>query len=181
MKKSLLGFAAVLAAVPAAFAQHSAPASIYRTTLSAPVDSGWVVGFPTGSSDFFNVSFDVVPGIGNFNANTIPDGYPLAGLGVSVTDFGSGRTYATVGIFNSNLGTDPSGQTPDLSNPIKSVSSPTLSPPALFQFVVFDFGGEGTVPSGSTRAHTVVQLPPGDSGLLGVGADSTGTARRAAV
>jgi hypothetical protein len=145
---------------------------IWDTVKVHPCDTGWVVGFPTGPSDYFNVGFSVIPGIGN-NQGAVTGGLECECISVNVTDFGSGLTYTTVGTFGSNLGVDPSGGTPDLSNPITS-ANPTgsLGSPPLFAQVNFPTAGVGTIPGGTTTVHAVVQLPSGDSGLLGVGADS---------
>lgn len=168
MQKVLVGFVVLAMAAGPAFARNDA--KIATTNLVGPVDTGWVVGFPTGSSDYFNVAHNVVPGIGN--TEMVAGGLPMCGLWVSETDFGSGRVYPIVGCFNSNLALDTSGLTPDLSSQIAGVVSPANPAPALFQFVNYLSTTEGTIPGGSTKVHAVVQLPPGDSGLLGVGADS---------
>src|SRR5262245_34877313 len=95
------------------------------------MDSGWVVQFPTGSSDYFNLADPVYHGVGIPDSCVIDD-KPLCAIGVSVADFGSGRTYATIGLFSPNIALDPTGLTPDLASPILAVSSPALSPPPLF-------------------------------------------------
>jgi hypothetical protein len=99
---------------------------------------------------------------------------PITGIAVSVADFGSGRTYAVVGLYNPNLVLDSSGNTPDLSNPLTYAVSPPLTPPPLFDYVTYDLP-DATIPAGSTKIHSVVELPPGDSGLLTVGGDSNTT------
>ena len=174
MRRALFGFATfAIAAIPA-FAQLPNSA-IWSDTKGGLVDGGWVVQFPTGSSDYFDSTFVVVPGIGNGEDGNIGLGLPTTGVAISVTDFGSGRTYGLIGNFQSNLTLDGSGETPDLAAPIGgTLTSPPLSPPPLFQFVSFDLA-EGGIPGGTTRLHVVAQLPPGDSGLLGIGADSGST------
>lgn len=170
MRNAFIGLATLAIAAVPAFANDTVDSAIYHTQCNAQIDSGWVVGFPTGSSDYFNTAHPVVSGIGD--SESMADGLPVTSMAVAVTDFGSGRTYATVGVFNSNLALDTTGNTPDLASPISSVSSPALSPPALYQFVVWNLS-EAAIPAGSTKVHGVGQLPPGDSGLLGIGADST--------
>lgn len=170
MRMAFFSLATLAVAAIPAFA-GAGDSTIWSATKGNVIDSGWVVGFPTGSSDFFDATYGVTAGIGNLEGATVAGGLKVDGIAVSVSDFGSGRTYATVGVFNSNLSVDPSGETPDLSSAISSAISPTLSPPALFQFVPFTLSAN-SIPSGATKTHAVVQLPPGDSGLLGVGADS---------
>jgi hypothetical protein len=80
-----------------------------------------------------------------------------------------------VGIFYSNFLLDPSGLTPDLGQPISSVTDPVTDAPRLFAFVPVDLP-EATIAPGTPIVNAVVQLPPGDSGLLGVGLDSTSDA-----
>lgn len=174
MRRAFLSLATFAVAALPALAGGNSDSTIWSTCTGSVTDSGWVVTFPTGSSDYFDQTFTVSAGIGNTENGDVAGGLNAVGVGVSVADFGSGRTYATVGVFNSNLGLDATGETPDLSSAITSASSPALSPPALFQYVDF-LTGAGAIPGGSTRTHTVVQLPPGDSGLLGVGADSAST------
>jgi hypothetical protein len=82
-----------------------------------------------------------------------------------------------VGVFYSNLNIDPSGITPDLSKPISSVANPPLPHTNLFEFVPFDLP-ENKIAPGTHTVNTVVQLTPGDSGLLGVGADDTTSSAR---
>ncbi|MFO0980646.1 MAG: hypothetical protein U1E76_02685 [Planctomycetota bacterium] len=139
------------------------------------IDSGWVVTSPTGSADYFDATYGVIPGITNVENGVLAGGLPIRCIAVSVADFGSGRTYPILGVFNSNLGLDPSGQTPDLHSPVAAVASPTLGAPPLFEFETFG-GVVGSIPPGSSAVHVVGQLPPGDSGLLGIGADSTASA-----
>lgn len=174
MRMAFFSLATLAVAAIPAFAADSADSNIWSGTKGGVIDSGWVVTFPTGSSDYFDTTYNVTAGIGNVEDGTVAAGLAVQGVGVSVSDFGSGRTYATVGVFNSNLAVDASGETPDLASPVSSVTSPALSPPALFQFVPF-LTATASIPAGATRTHTVVQLPPGDSGLLGVGADSGST------
>ncbi|MFN8549685.1 MAG: hypothetical protein U0527_17375, partial [Candidatus Eisenbacteria bacterium] len=148
---------------------HDGDSSISITDVQREIKQGLVVQIPTGSSDYFNVAHAVQPGIGN--SDEVVDGLPVTGISVSVADFGSGRTYPTVGIFASNLGLDPTGATPDLASPIVALASPPNPAPPLFTSVFFDTP-EGTIAAGSTRAHATLQLPPGDSGLLAVGGSS---------
>ncbi|MFO0985026.1 MAG: hypothetical protein U1E76_25405 [Planctomycetota bacterium] len=165
-------FASVVGTGTSALAGGNAPSTIWSATKKNVTDSGWIVSNPTGSADFFDTTYRVTAGNGNVERATVAQGLPVSGVAVSVADFGSGAQYAQVGVFNSNLAVDPAGETPDLASAIASVANPALSPPALFEFVAFALA-EGTIPSGATRLHAVVQLPPGDPGLLGVGADRT--------
>lgn len=179
MRRAFFGFATLAIAAIPAFAQVGATDSVlWSDAKGGLVDGGWVVQFPTASSDYFDATFTVSAGLDNTENGNVRDLLPMTGVSVSVTDFGSGRTYALVGMYNSNLGLDSSGETPDLASPVVTLTSPPLSPPPLFQFVTFNGTGDALLPGspgGQTRTHAVVQLPPGDSGLLGVGADSGST------
>ena len=176
MRSAFFSLATLAVAAIPAFANDLLPDSIYSGTKGSVCDSGWVVGFPTGSSDYFDATYTVVGGIANVEDGTIDNGLKVQSVAVSVSDFGSGRTYPILGVFNSNLGVDPSGETPDLASAVATtIPSPALSPPGLFGFVQFAAATGTGVITGTTNVHTVVQLPPGDSGLLGVGADSGST------
>src|SRR5262249_4093087 len=119
---------------------------------------------------FFNVRYPVVPG--HDNSESVVDGLPITGIGISVMDNGTSNTYPVVGIFLADFVLDPSGNTPDLSQPISSVASPPITVANNFDFEPVDLP-EGSIPPGTPAVQAVVQLPPGDSGLLGVGSDST--------
>src|SRR5262249_29403128 len=106
------------------------------------------------------------------NSEDLVDGLPINGVAVSVADFGSDLRYPVVGVFYSNFGLDPSGSTPDLSQPISSVLSPVTNASHVFEFVPVALPAAMIAP-GTAVVNAVVGLPPGDSGLLGVGADST--------
>ncbi|MFO0981962.1 MAG: hypothetical protein U1E76_09505 [Planctomycetota bacterium] len=175
--RTLLGLASLALAAPA-LANDTVDSAIYSTTTTRQPSSGWVVQFPTGSEDYFNAVFEVATGGGSVEGPAIAADLPITAIAVSVADFGSGRTYPLVGVHLSNLSLDSTGQTPDLASPIAQRLSPPLSPPPLFDHVVFDLD-EGTIAHGATKAHGVVQFPPGDSGGLGVGADTLGTGPRA--
>ncbi|MFO0981964.1 MAG: hypothetical protein U1E76_09515 [Planctomycetota bacterium] len=178
MRFPWVGLASLALAVPV-LANDTVDSAIYATTTTRRPNSGWVVQFPTGSEDYFNAVFDVIAGSGNADGqNVVADGLPITSIAVSVADFGSGRTYATVGVYTPNLAVDSTGATPDLASPVSQSFSPVLSPPVLFDYVVFDLN-EGAIPGGQTKVHGVEQFPPGDSGLLGIGADTRGTGLRA--
>ena len=127
-------------------------------------ESGWVVQFPSGSSDFFSVNFDECPGV------------RVNGLAVAAFDFGTLSTmFPRAGKAPADLVTDPSGNTPDLSNPYADVPCPF--PPLTFattsgQMVCCPFA---TFTPSSGNVHGFIQFPTGDSGLLGIGADTSST------
>ncbi|MFO0981963.1 MAG: hypothetical protein U1E76_09510 [Planctomycetota bacterium] len=175
--RTLLGLASLALAAPA-LANDTVDSAIYSTTTTRQPNSGWVVQFPTGSEDYFNAVFDVIAGSGNVDGPTLADGLPVTAIALAVADFGSGRTYPRMGVYPSNLAVDSTGLTPDLASPISERLSPPLTAPALFDHVVWDLP-EGAIPGGQTKVHGVEQFPPGDSGLLGIGADTAGTGPRA--
>ncbi|MFO0980851.1 MAG: hypothetical protein U1E76_03715 [Planctomycetota bacterium] len=137
------------------------------------IRTAFVVAVPTGAEDYCHTVFDVNTGLADVDG-ALAGALPVAGLSASITDFGSGRTYPMVGVCYPNLGLDPSGFTPDLGNPIVTLASPALPPVRLFDYAVFE-GTQAAIASGTPRVGAVVQLPPGDPGLLGVGADTMGS------
>ncbi|MEW6745631.1 MAG: hypothetical protein AB1486_23010 [Planctomycetota bacterium] len=134
-------------------------------------ESGWVVSIPTGPSDFFS---------NYFNCGFTPPVNNVTDFKVAVADFGSSYTaYPLSGVFIANATLDPSGWTPDLSHGWG------------VQPFTFPHGGGGTTTSGfctndinpdipystfgTDDVHGVIQLPPGDSGWLGILGDTTPT------
>jgi hypothetical protein len=140
--------------------------TIWVTNVLGRVDSAWAVSDPTGPSDYFSVAHHVEPG--NANVAVLAEALPIVGVSVSVADFGSGRTFPTVGVYRPNLTLDPTGITPDLVAPIVEIPSPPNPAPPLFTFVPFETG-EGLIPPGSAGVVAAVKMPEGDSGLLLVG------------
>lgn len=160
MKKFLFAAAAFgLVALPV-FGQAGAGYE-HVTKTDGVIEGGWVVAIPSGSSDFFNVRFD---GAGRL----------VNGLSISVSDFGAATSFPVVGIYGANTGLDASGNTPDLSSPIATATNPAILGGPLFDYQFVQLS-KATTPA---TYHAVVQFPPGDSGLLGVGGDSD-TARNA--
>ncbi|MFO0982379.1 MAG: hypothetical protein U1E76_11690 [Planctomycetota bacterium] len=161
----------LLLAGATAIAGGSADSTIWSAAKGGLIDSGWIVSAPAGSEDYFDQTYMLAAGIDNSEDGVLASGLAICGTAVSVADFGSGRTYPRVGVFLSNLAVDSTGETPDLANAVAEAASPPLGQPELYHFVAFDLG-KGTIPGGVTRVHAVAQLPPGDPGLLGIGADS---------
>ena len=126
------------------------------------IESAWVVQFPAGSSDYFSANYGPCPG----------QGYGIYSL--AALDFGSSvSSYPSSGLAPSNTIVDPGGNTPDLANAYENATLPF--PPLTFattsgQYVTRVMTNTG--PVGSGNAHGYVQFPPGDNGLIGVGADS---------
>ena len=169
MRKALLSFAALAIAAAGASAQ-SENSTIWSNQASA-IDSGWVVTFPTGSSDYFSQAFAASAAL-NVEVTTVSKALPIKGVGVSVADFGGSQTYPTVGVFRPNVSLDPGGNTPDLSLAIATSSESMVFGQPLFTYQDFDTTAQATIPISDATTLSVVQLPPGDSGLIAVGADS---------
>jgi hypothetical protein len=134
-------------------------------------EAGYVVSIPSGSSDYFNV---------NYNCLTSPGVSNILDMKVAVMDFGStASAYPTTGVFDTNYTVDPSGLTPDLS--IGYQVAPFTYPPGTFAstsglMITRTFAtpiAYGVFPTDDI--HSVIQFPPGDSGLLGVGGDTVNT------
>lgn len=143
----------------AALGQAQNPFQLRDTKTDGNTDSGWVVQAPAGSSDFFNVRYD------------LPANTHSWGISISVADFGATAAFPQVACGGANLGLDPSGQTPDLGNVFLSFSN-VPGTGALHQTVDLTTPGGITLPGGIT--HIWCQFPPGDPGLLGISADSNG-------
>jgi hypothetical protein len=158
MRKSLFAAAAFAFLAIPAFAQRC---DQYNTQDDGSAEGGWVVAIPAGSSDYFNVKYPI--------SSKTPAGTLICGMSICVADFGASVSYPVVGKYNSNLGLDPSGCTPDLGSPLASVNNPAILGPPLFTWRCVDL-----IPFRTpvTPMHAVVQFPPGDPGLLGVCGDS---------
>jgi hypothetical protein len=148
-------FCAILPVV--ASAQIDQPQNLHRSETDGSTEGGWVVQIPSGSSDYFNVRYP---------APTGPTTY--VGMGAAVYDFGSASTYPVMGLYNQNFGLDPTGFTPDLSSPLTTATSPAVNGGLLNDWQ--DVAMPAVVVS--TEFQCVVQFPPGDPGLLGIGGDT---------
>jgi len=169
MRKALMSFAAFAIAAAGASAQSENP-TIWSNQAVA-IDSGWVVTFPTGSSDYFSQAFAGSNTLNNEDG-TVTRSMPVRGVGVSTADFGVSSGYPAVGVFRPNVSLDPGGNTPDLGLPVATSSEAMVLGQPLFTYQDFDTTAQATIPLTDATTLSVVQLPPGDSGLCGVGADS---------
>lgn len=171
MRKILFVLALFGLLVMPAFAGGNSPVT---TQNLAPHDGSaegaWVVSFPTGTFDYFNIRMD--------HASVEPlsiAGKPYQGMSVCEKDNAQLFNYDLVGLFAANLGLDPAGNTPNLGSGVSAV------PAGLAQGIWGDFnytslGAGATLTVGADPQHLVVKLPTGDNGSLGVGADSTNLA-----
>lgn len=127
-------------------------------------ESGWVVSFPTGPSDYFNVNWGDKGSAVNGNMH------------VAVMDFGTAfSSYPSAGFAPPNLGVDPGGFTPDLGNVYNSAAFPFPSLTFVTTCGQMISNPVGGVPASAGDVIGFVQFPPGDSGLLGIGGDTNGT------
>jgi hypothetical protein len=155
MRKLLFAVACCGLLFVPALAQDIPPQLLNLTNTDGVLEGGWVVSIPAGSSDYFNERYDYAVA------------RPFAGVGIGSADFGAGTGYPTTGMFVANLGVDASGNTPDLTAGVSAGF--VAGGGAVFNYVYGSFGGNNTL---SGTQHVVVQFPPGDSGLLGVGANT---------
>src|SRR5262245_34368098 len=124
MRKSIDALAACLFLAPLLRARPDGESTIWSCVVPQAPDSGWVVQFPTGSSDYFSAAYAAVTTL-NVEGGTVSKALPIKSVGVSVADFSSGHSYPTIGVFRPNVGLDASGNTPDLSSPVATpVSTP---------------------------------------------------------
>ncbi|MEW6742053.1 MAG: hypothetical protein AB1486_04775, partial [Planctomycetota bacterium] len=132
------------------------------------VESGWVVSIPSGSSDHFN---------NYFNCGVTPPVTTVTNYRASILDFGTTATsYPSSGVHVANTTIDPSGWTPDLS--FGWAVAPYTFVPFTFattsgMYVTRDFADIAYSTFGTDDVHAVIQFPPGDSGWLGIGGDTT--------
>jgi hypothetical protein len=138
------------------------------------IESGWVVGIPSSSSDYFNNDFGSPPASVN----------NVLGLCISVLDFVTALpAFPSAGISDANLVLDPSGHTPDVSGPgLLCLFAPFTFPSGSFETTANQYTCHTCptpVPASSfaSHAHGWMQFPAGDSGLLGIGADSSSPPR----
>ncbi|MFO0983508.1 MAG: hypothetical protein U1E76_17545 [Planctomycetota bacterium] len=103
-------------------AKSASDSSLWVAPQRGLMDAGVVISVPSGSSDYYSLAQEVKPG--NGNSEQLAGEQLVAGVAVSVADFGSGLTYPMIGVFSPNLGLDPSGNTPDLVNAITAIYSP---------------------------------------------------------
>lgn len=155
MRKFLFVLACLGLLILPVYAGDSAASTQNVTNTDGNCDSGWVVSIPAGSSDYFNTRFDNV------------GGRPVNGVSLASADFGSGASYPVTGLFDANLGVDPAGNTPDLSNGSSVIN-------VAGSGVVFDwvYANIPNVTAGANPQHVAVQFPPGDPGLLGIMVDT---------
>jgi hypothetical protein len=143
-----------------------APDPTFGIADDCTVETGWVVAIPAGPSDYFNNAFGN-PGVAS-----------ITGLTVSVLDFVTATAaYPTAGVSNPNLGVDGSGNTPDVAGAgLLACVCPFTFPSGTFATTCAAYISHAvSIPGGSvaSKVHGWVQFPPGDSGLLGVGGDTT--------
>jgi hypothetical protein len=154
MRRFLLAAASV-ALLPVVASAQQRPEFIHNTKTDGSTEGGWVVQIPSGSSDYFNVRYDI--------PNT-----SYSGVHISMYDFGTATTYPSIGIWGTDFGLDPTGFTPD---PSVVYTQATNVPGGGLLNDYHDIDTpDVVVPAGT--AQCVVQFPPGDAGLLGVGGDT---------
>ena len=129
----------------------------------------WKVQNPAGPSDWFNVNH----GVPSSGVTT------LTGARVSSYDFcATGPCWAEVGIYPSNLTVDPTGTTPDVSNPLSNVvGASACMPPSeasgTCPTTPYD-GPDYTVDSQAAGGvHVAAHWPSADS-CIWLGSDTDG-------
>ncbi|MCI0659398.1 MAG: hypothetical protein L0170_20295, partial [Acidobacteria bacterium] len=131
------------------------------------IESGWVVAVPSGPSDFFNNNFGTCPALAD-----------IAFLSIAVLDFVTAvPAYPTAGVSNAALAVDPTGATPDIAGPgLLALVAPFTFPSGTFATTSGLYVAAPVfVPGGllGSFVHGWVEFPPGDPGLLLVGADTS--------
>lgn len=125
----------------------------------------WKVQNPAGASDWFNVNHGKAPGSIN----------NITGVEIASWDFcGTGPSWAEVGVYGANLGLDPAGCTPDLSNVCGNVLNAAMAPAAADWGCPSTFYDIGNCASDTTTIyHVASQWQPGDS-CTWLGSDTDG-------
>ncbi|MEW6746188.1 MAG: hypothetical protein AB1486_25895 [Planctomycetota bacterium] len=139
----------------AAVAGDSAPTTWNQSNTDGTLEWPWTGPhwWGQGPEDFVNARYDGLAG------------RPINGVSIAAHDYSEGASFALVGLFEANLGLDPTGNTPDLNHGITTVD-PVFG--GDLDYVYATFGGTYT-PS-SDPQHVVVQMNPDDFGLY-VGCD----------
>jgi hypothetical protein len=164
--RKFFGTLAVLALASAASAQTVNSGAINcKGYDDGTYENCWKVQNPSGPSDYFNV---------DFNADCA--GALVVAICVEVCETSAGGSHGSMGIYNDNLGLDPTGGTPDLSSP---VCPPAVGPtglPGTFctDMVAYDIP-DCTL--GGSNVHAVYCFAPGDSSVWVCG-DVSGSANR---
>lgn len=154
MRKLLVSLASVVLGLASANAQTLDECDL---PLQIGFDDGtaetsFKIRAPSASGDFFNVDFDRVA------ANQC-----IIALCAATNLTGPGGAIDRLGIYPDNLAVDPTGTTPDLSNPITEITNPTGVPTGFCTgFVAYDIPD---VTLGSTPVHMGMTFPAGDSSL----------------
>ena len=157
MKPILYVMPFLLIVTNAAYANADDPCKLHISKTDGNIETCWSISSPAGPSDYVNVRYDY-PG---------PPQRQACGMSISVCDFGAASSYPIVGLYPANTALDPFGNTPDLSSPLETVTSPPIlgGPVGDFCYVPFS----SSVPL-QGAVHAVAQFPPGSLDLL-VGLD----------
>ncbi|MEW6747045.1 MAG: hypothetical protein AB1486_30280 [Planctomycetota bacterium] len=131
--------------------------TLNETHTDGTLESAWVVQIPAGSSDFFNQCYEGCAG------------RPITGVTLGSADFGAATGYPMAGLFDANFTLDPAGNTPDLAS--GRSTGPIPGGGGVFHWVYAPF--DATYVPVNEPQHVVVQFPPGDPGLLAIGADTS--------
>jgi hypothetical protein len=151
------------------------PDPVFGVIDDCSVEQAWAVQTPSGSSDYFNNNFGAKP------ASVAS----LSGLTISVLDFVTASpAYPSSGVSTANTGLDPSGNTPNLSGGgVLATVSPFTFTSGAFETTCSQFTSHAISVAGGAMTgpgiNAWVQFPPGDSGFLWVGADSTSALQNA--
>ncbi|MFO0982965.1 MAG: hypothetical protein U1E76_14755 [Planctomycetota bacterium] len=130
------------------------------------IDAAWFISLPSGPSDYFSVDFLGPPA----NVNNV------IGLRLAVMDFGTlTPAFPEAGVAGPNNAIDPTGLTPDLAHPLAQIA-PFTFPPGTMATTSAAYVQRPLTPIAKSQlpGDTIcyVKFPPGDSGLLAIGADT---------
>ncbi|MEW6744907.1 MAG: hypothetical protein AB1486_19300 [Planctomycetota bacterium] len=134
----------------AAVAGDSAPTTWNLTSTDGTLEGIWAGPhwWGDGPGDYMNARYDGLLG------------RPINGVSIAAYEYSEGATFDFVGLFDANLGLDPSGNTPDLIRGITTIG-PVFG--GDLDYVYATFGG--TYRPSSEPQHVVVQMNPDNWGL----------------
>jgi hypothetical protein len=137
----------------------------------------WKVQYTAGSKDYFSVHMGLLPAA-TTNPGCPPSVNNLTGVESVSWDFcGSGPCWAEVGIYQSNLVQDPSGNTPDVASPLTSVggASACMPPGSVgWGYPAVFYDTPDIAANTTTDYHTALQWASQDS-CTWMGADENTT------
>ena len=106
------------------------------------------VSFPSGALEWFSVDFDATCASSQ-----------VVGICLAVAQSCTPSSILEIGIYPDNLTVDSSGETPDVTSPLRKITNPTPVGDAC-EWIVYEVP---KIHLGSTGVHVALRMTPGDS------------------